>query len=243
MQFEIIPVLSIMEEIYRLPLNPDRFKKYIALLNGGDKNRLAVPVGGFNPMAKQAVLDTLLKMKALGAEEIAKQALSEINIKLNPTQKTFKVGLNIADDIGGSWSNKHQTAYESIFKFNGVFNYDFCTPYFWMSEEITETLIYERTKNYAWRTVFWLQNGKPKTLEDHLNQEEFVCKNTETSKTIMSSELENLKHFFDRNKQSTDSDLIFNFFFGDKASSEFGYSIFGVEEVTGFDLAKVIGDN
>ena len=238
MKFQIIPVFSLMEKLYRMPISQDRFRAYIQVLNGGNKDKLALPVGGYNPMAKHAVLDKLLKMKALGAEEIAEKALLEINQKLEPFPKTIQVGLNLVDDIGGMWSNKYQTIFDSIFKFNGVFNYDFCTPYFWMTEEITEALIRERTKAYAWRTVFWLQIGKPKTLADHLSQEIFVCENLKIEKTKTSSELEQLQQFFEAHKTSDDFSLIFNFFFGDEASLQMNYPTFGIGQVNGFDLAK-----
>ncbi len=243
MKFELFPVLSLMEKIYHLPIGQDRFRAYLKMLNGGNKDILAAPVGAYNPMAKEVVLHKLLKMKELGAEDVASNVLLAINDKLEGSEKVIKVGLNLVDDLGGSWSNKFQTKFESIFKFNGVFNYDFCTPYFWMSEEITENLIRKRTMAYAWRTVFWLQNGKPQTLADHLNQEVFVSEKFEEEKVEISEELEKLKLFFDKNKQSTDLDLIFNFFFGDRASVEFGYATFGVGELTGFDLARFVLSN
>jgi len=240
MKFQLTPVLSLMEEIYRMPIGQERFRAYINILNGGDKDKLAVPIGGYNPMAKEVVLERLLKMKKLGAEEIAKKALFEINKKFETSEKVIKVGLNLVDNLGGAWSSFFQTKYESIFKFNGVFNYDFCAPYFWMSEEITEELIQKRTQAYAWRTVFWLQNGRPKTLEDHLNQEVLVFKNLPKIERNTAHELEQLNQLFQKNKVATDDRLIFNFFFGDKASSDLDYPTYGVDSVTGFDLAKAI---
>lgn len=239
MKFQLIPVLSDIEKLYRMPIGPDRFKAYIQILNGGDKNKLAMPVGGYNPMAKQSVLDKLLKIKALGAESFVEKALLEINEKLKPSKKLIRVGLNLADDIGGSWSNKFQTSFDSIFKFNGVFNYDFCAPYLWMTEEITEELIYERTKAYAWRTVFWVQNGKPKTLEDHLNQEIFVCENLQGKKVENSDKLKPLQQFYEAHKNADDYSLLFNFFYGDEASKDLNFPTFGIGKITGFDLAKV----
>ncbi len=240
MKFQLMPVLSLMEEIYRMPFSQERFQTYIRLLNGGDKNRLAVPVGGYNPMAKESVLNKLLEMKNLNAEQIVEEVLFEINNKLEESEKVMRVGLNLVDDFGGSWSNKYQTSFESIFQFNGVFNYDFCAPYFWMSEEITADLIRERTMAYTWRTVFWLKNGRPETLEEHLNQEIFVLKKLPKIETTTSLELEKLNQLFIKNKYSTDRDLIFNFFYGDKASESFGYVAYGVGACTGFDLARFL---
>jgi len=147
------------------------------------------------------------------------------------------------DDLGGSWSNIFQTKHESIFKFNGVFNYDFCTPYFWMSEEITENLIRERTKAYAWRTVCWLYYGTPTNLISHLNQEIFVCVNMEATEDQIPSEIEDLKLYYQRHEQSTDFSRIFNFFYGDEASIQNSFPTYGIEKKTGFDLAKSIAAN
>ena len=232
-----------MEEIYRIPIGQERFRAYINILNGGDKGKLAVPIGGYNPMAKEVVLERLLKMKNLGAEEIAEEALFEINKKLENSEKVIKVGLNLVDDLGGAWSNFYQTKYESIFKFNGVFNYDFCAPYFWMSEEITEELIRERTKAYVWRTVFWLYYAKPTNLISHLNQEIFVCVNMESAEDEIPTEIEHLKLYYQIHEQSTDFSRIFNFFYGDEASTSINHPTFGIGEKNGFDLAKSIAVN
>ncbi len=121
-------------------------------------------------------------------------------------------------------------------------------PFFFFCENVviatglagTANLVRERTMEYVWRTVFWFQNGRPKTLEGHLNQEVFVSKKSSREATITSLELEKLHQFYQKNKNSSDSNLIFNFFYGDKASLDLSYPTFGVEEITGFDLAKAI---
>lgn len=221
-------------------MGSDRFQTYIEFLNGGNKDQLALPIGGYNPMAKSEVLEKVELLISLDAEEIIKDICLEVNKQMGPSSNIFKIGLNLVDDIGGAWSNKFQTSFENIFRFNGVYNYNFCAPHFWMSEEITKELIKERTIESIWRTVYWFENNNPLTLEEHINQEAFVSKKTNSSRRghLISKDLEKLNEKFQKSKSSTDKDLIFNFFYGDEASKELSYPYFGIGKVTGFDLAK-----
>lgn len=49
MPFHPLSTLPEMQEIYRLPRSPERFRRYLALLQGGTKADLRLPISGFNP--------------------------------------------------------------------------------------------------------------------------------------------------------------------------------------------------
>ena len=245
MQFELIPILSVMEELYETPRSPARFQEYLAKLQGGTKGDMALPIGGFNPMAKEHILEKIHELQALQAEELIGEILAELNTKQSSKEATtIKVVLNLADDLKGGWTNHYTTDFDSKFKINALVVRNFCTPYFWTSEDYNPTSIKRKTLEYAYRTIYWKQNEKPKTLADHFAQEVFVQQQINTIDPIPDtrdwSKLEELYQIF---KDSDDYSLLFNFFYGDEASASLGYATFGVGDRAGFRYASLVAED
>ncbi len=92
------------------PRTLERFQEYLKTLQGDTKGDLVMPISGFNPMAKEHILQKLTELKTLNAEEIIHETLFELNNKLThqPNDKIFKVALNLADDFKGGWTNHLQ---------------------------------------------------------------------------------------------------------------------------------------
>ncbi len=241
MKFEVIPVLDTMLEIYSKPRSPDRFKEYLALLKGNTKNDLEIPITGFNPMAKDHVTDKIKELKNSRAEEIITDVISNINQKNNSKNgRTFKIFINVADDAKGGWTNRYTTDFDSKFKLNAYVERGFCIPYFWTSETYSQEIIIQRIKEYIYRTIYWAQNGRLRTLNDFVKQEQFVAKNTAISaKKNNSKALTLLDSYFNSNKNNEDYNLIFNFMYGDTVCESLSYPTFGISEhFTGFDFVK-----
>ncbi len=236
MKFTLIPMLNKMEQLYQMPKTQERFEQYLLMLQGNQKGELILPIMGYNPMAKENVLLKLRALKKLKAEQIIENELKNINATLKTKDKrTIEVVLNIADDVGGAWSNFYTTDFASKFDINALVNRNFCAPYFWTSEDYTEALIAQRTREYAYRTLYWLENGKPKTLEAHFNQEVFVQKNTTTKDSTDHTRLPaELETFYLKHLESVDYSLIFNFFYGDAASESLAFATYGIPNHAGF---------
>ena len=240
MYFQLRPILSEIKALYQTPITPNRFKEYIGKLQGNSKGDLQLPISGFNPMAKDHILQKISELEKLAAEQIASDVIKEVNQQYGLDEKNkIDVVINLADDLKGAWTNHHTTDYESKFKFNALVNRNFCTPYFWTSESYDEQLIKKRTLEYLRRTIYWLNNPKPKTLADHVNQEIFVFENN-IYKSDKNSDLDFIKFFYSSNKNSAEHDVIFNFFYGDLASKSLGYKTHGIKEITGFDYVKLL---
>lgn len=239
MKFILIPILSTIEELYQQPISRERFKTYLQKLQGDTKADMQLPIAGFNPMAKEHVLDKLKTLQSLNAEQIMQQALEEINDNFTEAAVTeIKVLLNLADDLKGAWTNFYTTDFDNKFKMNGLVRRGFCTPYFWSSESYSEALIRSRTLSAAYRTIYWLQNGKPETLEDHVNQEVFVCRNMGEDAEYPAIKEEALTLFYQEHHQSEEYNLIFNFFYGDAAAISLTYPTYGIEKSNGFEYAR-----
>jgi hypothetical protein len=240
MKFEVLPTLDEMLELYSNPRNFERFQAYLDKLSGGEKGALKAPISGFNPMAKEHIGEKLLEFKALDAEQIVRDILtSKHNFQnFKTTGRQFKIAINI--DLKGGWTNRYTSDYDSKFKLSGVFNHNFCTPFFWSSEVVTKKMIEVRVLEYMYRTIFWETNPKPRTLREHLNQEIFVSQHVPNDiQNYHLSDFEALDKFYSANENSDNYSLIFNFFYGDSASTSLEYPLFGTDDkLTGFDYAK-----
>lgn len=242
MKFELIPVLSIMEELYKQPISAERFQAYLSLLQGGTKGDLILPIGGFNPMAKDHVLTKLYELKALQAEELIQEVAAELNATLDSeVAPTIQIGLNLADDLKGGWTNRHATDFDSKFKINALVERNFCTPFVWSSEAYTADLIRSRTFEYAYRTLYWKHHSRLVSLEDHVNQEVYVCRQVgATSDLQADANLETIQAFYADNKEEEEYSVLFNFFYGDAVSSSLNYPAYGITEINGFEFAELL---
>ncbi len=251
MRFELLPTIALMTDLYTKPRNLERFHEYLNLLQGGTTGDLVIPISGFNPMGKAHLLDKLDQLKTLDAEGIVEKVLLELNRAhlLESIDKTVKVAINVADDAQGGWTNRFTSDYDSKFKFSGVFNRNFCTPYFWTSESYTADIIRQRILEYVFRTVYWQTNPKPKTLKAHLAQEVYVAKHATTKNSHPNNRVNNranaqmdeLSAFYQQHENTDDYHLIFHFFYGDDASCSLGFPTFGLHgKLTGFDYAQYL---
>jgi hypothetical protein len=242
MSFSVLPTLGLMKNLYTLPRTQERFEAYLKLLEGNHKGDLAYPISGYNPKAKDHILTCIENLEKLNAEQIVEETLEEIN--QNFIFKTeIKVALNISDDLLGGWTNRFTGDYDGKFKINALASRGFCTPILWSSEVYSPEKIKLRILGYALRTFYWFENKKIISLEDHVNQEVFVAQNCkiQTSTKMVEQEIRTLKEYYFKNKNSEDYSLIFNFFYGNKASESLSFAIFGLpENVFGFDLAHFL---
>jgi len=243
MKFHLIPIVDVMLDLYAKPRSRERFQEYISMLQGDKKGDLTLPIVGFNPMAKEHVLEKLAALKELRAEEIMQDALRSINItRTEQNRGIFKVVLNLADDLKGGWTNRYTTDYDSKFKINALVTRSFCTPYFWTSENYSEQLIRNRTSEYAFRTIYWLTHARPKTLKDHVEQEIYVAQSANlNADPFNADDVEQLDNFYSTYKESDEYGIIFNFLYGNEASLSLGLAAYGMKGVAnGFDYAKLI---
>lgn len=240
MRFTVLPVVDTMIDLYEKPRTVERFQEYIKILQGETKGDLAFPISGFNPMAKEHVLDQLKELKKFGAEQIMEDALADVNKKFGDRfpNRIFKVALNVFDDLKGGWTNRFTSDYDSKFKINGLISRDFCIPVFWTSEKIMPANIKEIILQYVFRTIHWLTYPKPVTLKEHVLQEIYVSRQTPSRIEEDFGDFSTMHHFYVQHENATDYSIIFNFFYGDKESQLLGFPTYGLKsEMTGYGYA------
>ena len=239
MKFKLRPILLEIKDFYQQPVSKDRFRSYLEVLIGETGDDMALPIAGFNPMAKDHILEKIEELERLDAEGIMADAISQVNAQMDIAAEEIQVVLNIADDQKGAWTNFYTTDFASKFKLHAFVSRNFCVPHFWTSEQYTKKQIEERTKAYLFRTIYRLEKAKVKTLKEHLEQEIFVTKNMEVEfSDVDEAEYKELDLFYQSHQSSDDYNVIFNFFYGDEASASLGFKQYGVDEVKGYEYAK-----
>jgi hypothetical protein len=242
MEFQLLPVIDVMVELYQSPINADRFTKYMKILQGNAPGSISMPVTYYNPMGKEPVLKKLLELKALHVEDVMQETFTTINKMLaSCDEKKIQVSPALADDLGGGWTNRYTTDYDSKFNITDMFKRNFCTPLFWVSENYSVEKIKERTADYCYRAFYRSITPQPLTLKDHIKQEAFVAgqnifkKNEDPLKNFPT-----INSFYRDHKDSNSYPTIFNFLYGDSASKELGHSSYGVrEEWAGYKYAAL----
>lgn len=240
MQFRIKPVLQQMADLYRMPRDRKRFEKYLQMLQGDTKSDLVLPIAGYNPMGSDHVLTKIEALIDLQIENCIEKELEIINSSMTKTSQNqiFDVVINLSDDIGGAWTDRYASHYTNTFDFGAIARRNFCTPYFWTSElTFAMEQCRERILEAIHRTIFFVRNGSPSTLEEHVEQEIFVHQNL--NKAISSTESHReIEKFYETHKSSDDYSIIFNFFYGDEASESLGYRTYGRKPYEGFEWIR-----
>lgn len=244
MKFELLKVLEKILDLYKLPRNKERFDTYLFLLRGTNKDEMILPIAAFNPLGKELALNKVEQLLELDAETLVEKHLQQINTKLvDSGEQVFNVAINLIDDVEGSWSNYAVTDYKNKFEFDGLIKRNFCTPIFWTSEIINEEKIIQRTKEFVYRTIYWIDKGKPQTLFDLFELEVYVnlsCENQYVKSE--SCDIELIESYYNKHSNSTDYNLNLNFFYGDEETKDLNFPAFGIPKNGGFDFAKYIAD-
>jgi hypothetical protein len=242
MTFTLLPTLARMRNIYEQAFGQERFSAYLQALQD-QYGELILPISGYNPMAKGHVLERLLVLEKLEAEQIMQECLIDLTKKHKDIfqDKNLKVALNLSDDHLGGWTNRYTSDYDSKFKIKGLINRDFCTPIFWSSEVFSKEIIQKRTVEYVYRSLYWLSNPEPTTLNAHLDQERYVAKASDFKSEKLDFGFQQMRDFSIKHRESEKYDIIFNFFYGDSASISLGMKPYGTpDNFTGFQFADLL---
>ncbi len=237
MPFCLLPLLDRMIEMYQQPRDIARFKAYLATLTTSDGKDLDLPIGVYNPMAREHVLARLQRMKQLGAEEWLDTEIRAMNRRSDVPAEAVQVAIGLADDLGGGWTNRYSTDYQHKFRTRGLLVRRFCTPIVWTSEPFSPALLTTRSRACMNRFMYQQCHGMPKTLDDHIRQEGVVQRQTGEAVALSDAALSVARTLFMANRQTDNYAFIFTFLYGDAAAETFGYQPIGACENMGFAAA------
>ena len=237
--FTLMPLLRAQRDLFELPPGSERFKRYVADVTGGPDDAI-IPLVALNPMGKAHVAERLDRLIAIDAEAVASAAIDEANRLLGRrVPGEFRVGLGLADDAAGGWTDRH--LFECKFRFeNGPeFRRGFCTALFWTGDpEPTPESVRREVLTAARRTVHFAEHGEARTLAERMAQEgECAAFAGCTEPTLDPDDLEYSREVIEPHHNETDFPVVFTCLYGDEAAKSVGYDPMGLSRRAGYAVA------
>jgi hypothetical protein len=238
MELNLVPMLQRQRELYDIPRGPERFAKYLETMIG-DSDDIALPLPAINPMGKEhvsAVYDSLIE---LNAEVIAASALEEAERRLVDYGGKFNVGLLVADDAGGGWTNRYYADFSHRFEEGKSFlKRGWIVALFWSSEKPIASRIKEEVLTSVYRAAHVERFGWCKTLRQMLLQEGRAARFAEFRPKVLESEdVDYTREVLNQYLDSSDLPTTFCCLYGDEAAMSVGYQPLGLSRNAGFAIA------
>jgi hypothetical protein len=201
MNLEYAPLIPVMRELHGLPRDMERFRQYLRTIFPRDNQAdQLLPLLAMNPMGKDHVTALLDALLALDADRFAARATAEAAVDLTDVPGDFKVGVVIADDLMGGWTNRY--ANEFTYRFGPEHMRGRTGPFrrprwlkdywimavLWSSEPASEEAVCLAVRTAVYRMAYVQQHGPARTLGDMLAQEGQVMARAGCTKPVLDAE-------------------------------------------------------
>ena len=239
MNIEFVPLLQLQRDLYRIPRGPERFNAYLKTMANEDRTELRLPpLVAMNPMAKDHVpqlLDALLEMEADAA---GAQASAEVANHVAEVPGHFKLGLVVADDLMGGWTNRYTTEFSHRFECHRGDKWGWLSAVIWSSETPSSRTVREEVMAVIFRAAYIAEHGPASSLEDMLRQEGHVTAMAGCREPILdAADLDYTREVLQPLYPATDQPTLIACLFGDPAAKALGYSPQGLSHRAGLALA------
>ncbi len=251
MNLDYVPLIRVMRELHRLPLGRERFRQYLrTIFPGGENADQLLPLVAMNPMGKEhvtALLDTLLAMDGDG---IAARALHEAAAKMSYLVGDYKVGIVVADDLRGGWTNRY--ANEFTYRFGPEHRRlraepsrrprwqkdDWIMGVLWSSEPAAADAVRQAVQTAVYRLAYVQQHGQAGTLRSMLAQEGHVMARAGcTAPVLDADDIEYTRAVLAPHLDATDMRTCIECLFGDEPGRTLGFTPRGLSPWAGLALA------
>ncbi len=237
MKLELVPMLHMQRDLYNMPRGSERFRHYLHFMVGDSDDVTFLPMVSMNPMGKEHVAATYDALLALDAESIAADALAEAEQRLSHVRDEFRVGLVVADDLMGGWTNRY-AAEMSRFNAQPQLKRHWIVARFWTSEQPSSEKVRSEVLTAVFRMAYAQQHGWPTTLRQMLLRETLAAAFAGvTDSPFDRDELAYTRDVIAPHLDSTDYPTQFAALFGDEAAAMFGYQALGLSPRAGLALA------
>jgi hypothetical protein len=229
----------------------ERFRTYLrTIFPRDDAADQLLPLLAMNPMGREHVTALLDELLAMDADRIAAAAATEAAARLADMPGEFKVGLVVADDLKGGWTNRYANEFTYRFGPDAAraraapakrprWLKDFwITAVLWSSEPATERAVREAVLTAVYRVGYTHRHGPAHTLRDMLTQEGQVmaqvgCTTPALDEDDIAYTREVLAPYLD----ATDMRTCVECLFGDAAGRTLGFTPRGLSPWAGVALA------
>ena len=239
MKIELVPLLQLQRELYNISNGSERFRAYLkTMLNADASDAELLPMVSMNPMGKAhipAMLDTLL---AINAEAVAAQAIADVSDQFQEGADRFKLGLVVADDLMGGWTNRYTSEFGHRFQVEPSLKRKWLMVILWASESPSVQTVREETLTTLYRTAYIRRHGIAHTLQEMLHQEGYAMAMAGCQQpTLTPEDRAYTQEVIAPYLSTQDYPTIMACLFGDPTAHLLGYPPQGLSERAGFALA------
>jgi hypothetical protein len=239
MDLEFVRLLHVQRDIYRLPRGMERFREYLRTMVDAGSGDLELPLVAMNPMGKEhvpAMLDLLLNM---GADDLGEAAVASAAPGLVDVPGRFRVGLVVADDLKGGWTNRWASELGHRQGSPALHRRGWAVGLLWTSEpEPARAAVQEEVLTAIFRAAHVLQHGVPTTLAQMLAQEGTAMARAGcTTPTLEPDDLAYTREVIAPLLDRSDHAALMPCLFGDEAAHALGYPPQGLSPRAGLALA------
>ena len=249
MGLTFVPLLRVQRELYALPRGMERFREYIKTMVDAETGDLALPLVAMNPMGKDHVPALIDEYLALGAEQIAEEAVSQAGAKA-PAHQTdvwrpaasavadYRVALVVSDDLKGGWTNRWASEYSHRIEGAAITKRGWLVGILWTSEPASAQNVRDAVLTSIYRAEYLQTHAAPTTLGEMLDQEGYAMARAGCpTPQLDDDDLAYTRSVIKPHLGASDRATVIACMFGDRAAAALGYPPQGMSERAGLALA------
>jgi hypothetical protein len=231
----LLPLLKIQRDLYAMPRGMERFREYIRTMTDPETGDLALPLVAMNPMGREHVPALIDDYIALGAEQIAQQAIDTVTDVL---ERDYKVGLVVSDDLKGGWTNRWASEFGHRIEGHAITRRGFITGLLWTSEPASADNVRDAVLTSIYRVAYLQSHPAPATLGEMLEQEGYAMARAGCVTPVLDrDDLEYTRTVLAPHLDAHDRATVIPCLFGDDAAAALGYPPQGLSHRAGLALA------
>jgi hypothetical protein len=257
MKLTFVPLLRVQRELYALPRGMERFREYIKTMTDAETGDLALPLVAMNPMGKDHVPALIDDYLALGAEEVAEEAVRSAVAPSRSAEalgadrshamadrvgakadQNYRVALVVSDDLKGGWTNRWASEYSHRIEGAAITKRGWLVGLLWTSEPASAQNVREAVLTSIYRAEYLHTHAAPVTLGDMLDQEGHALWRAGcTTPQLDDDDLAYTRSVIEPLRGARDRATVIACLFGDTAAKALGYSPQGLSDRAGLALA------
>jgi hypothetical protein len=238
MDLAFVPLLRVQRELYAMPRGMERFRAYIKTMTDAETGDLALPLVAMNPMGKDHVPALIDEYLALGAEEIAAEAVAGVPRATASAVAHFKVALVVSDDLKGGWTDRWASEYSHRIESAAISRRGWLVGILWTSEPASAQKVRDAVLTSIYRAVFLQRHAAPETLAEMLDQEGYAMAQAGcATPSLDDDDLAYTRSVIAPHLAARDRATVIACLFGDRAAAALGYQPQGLSDRAGLALA------
>jgi hypothetical protein len=200
---------------------------------------LRLPLTMMNPMAKDHAAAQLDQLLALDAEGIAARAISNAQRNLESFPGEYTVGLVLADDLRGGWTNRYAAEFSHRFESGRWHDRNWVVGLLWTSEAPSARGVREAVSAAIYRLAYVLMHGTARTLRDRMAQEGYALQLADCAGPLLDDDdLDYSREVIGAYLDAEDMRTTIQCLFGDAAGKTLGFPPLGLSPLAGLAVAR-----